>query len=288
MVVMRWLFSPFAYFFRERGFLMNSVPHLVAGISGSPFQTPFASPPGEGLSSMQNKSTWWIIVLAMFNLLVAYLLLCRTDGHFELRQTKHVISIGLGLPFVMALMLAFAHSGDRTVGFFDDPGREKGCDALPLSGLSKIARNRVARCSWGNIVDVPPVTARPRRPPFYCIGHFQRHGGTLASGQGPGSVGPVSNRPDGHCCQSCHPGPAFPVAGWKPAPRQPLTRQRQQAPASHQVLRNAGRRNDPSNLGGPRSQERRDTNSSNVPSSTNPASLSSSLTPCRPSAALRP
>jgi hypothetical protein len=32
-------------------FLMNSVPHLVHGVSGAPFQTPFAKPPGVGESS---------------------------------------------------------------------------------------------------------------------------------------------------------------------------------------------------------------------------------------------
>ena len=69
---------------------MNSVPHLVAGVLGSPFQTPFASPPGEGLSSSMVNVLW-----AMFNLLVAYFLLCRT-GNFDLRQTKHVVPFGLG------------------------------------------------------------------------------------------------------------------------------------------------------------------------------------------------
>jgi len=30
--------------------LANGVPHFVQGISGAPFQTPFASPPGVGES----------------------------------------------------------------------------------------------------------------------------------------------------------------------------------------------------------------------------------------------
>jgi hypothetical protein len=99
MAQTRW-YHFIAYFFGG-AFLINSVPHLVAGISGSPFQTPFASPPGEGLSSSTVNTLW-----AMFNLLVAYLLLCRT-GNFELRQTKHVIPFGLGV-FVFAIMLARA------------------------------------------------------------------------------------------------------------------------------------------------------------------------------------
>ena len=30
-------------------FLANAVPHLVSGMMGRPFQSPFAKPPGEGL-----------------------------------------------------------------------------------------------------------------------------------------------------------------------------------------------------------------------------------------------
>jgi hypothetical protein len=99
MAEMRW-YHFITYFFGG-AFLMNTVPHLVAGVMGSPFQTPFASPPGEGLSSSMVNVLW-----GMFNLLVAYLLLCRT-GKFELRQTKHVVPFGLGV-FVMAIMLAHA------------------------------------------------------------------------------------------------------------------------------------------------------------------------------------
>lgn len=99
MVQMRW-HHYIAYFFGG-AFLLNSVPHLVAGVSGSPFQTPFASPPGQGLSSSTVNVLW-----ATFNLLVAYLLLRRT-GNFELRQTKHVVPFGLGV-FIMAIVLALA------------------------------------------------------------------------------------------------------------------------------------------------------------------------------------
>lgn len=93
----RW-YHLIAWFFGG-AFLINSVPHLVAGVSGSPFQTPFASPPGQGLSSCTVNVLW-----AAFNLLVAYVLLRRT-GSFNLRRTKHVVPFGLGL-FIMAIVLA--------------------------------------------------------------------------------------------------------------------------------------------------------------------------------------
>jgi hypothetical protein len=99
LVQTRW-YHYIAYFFGG-AFLMNSVPHLVAGVSGSPFQTPFASPPGQGLSSSTVNVLW-----GAFNLLAAYLLLGRT-GNFELRQTKHIVPFGLGM-FLMAIMLARA------------------------------------------------------------------------------------------------------------------------------------------------------------------------------------
>ena len=46
---MRW-YHYVAYFFGG-AFLANALPHLGNGISGHAFQSPFASPPGVGLSS---------------------------------------------------------------------------------------------------------------------------------------------------------------------------------------------------------------------------------------------
>jgi hypothetical protein len=50
-------------------FLTNVVPHFVYGISGDRFPTPFAHPPGKGLSSPTVNVVW-----ALFNLLVGYIL----------------------------------------------------------------------------------------------------------------------------------------------------------------------------------------------------------------------
>jgi hypothetical protein len=50
-------------------FLTNVVPHFVHGVSGDRFPTPFAHPPGKGLSSPTVNVLW-----ALFNLLVGYLL----------------------------------------------------------------------------------------------------------------------------------------------------------------------------------------------------------------------
>jgi hypothetical protein len=50
-------------------FLSNAVPHFVNGISGDAFPSPFANPPGKGLSSPTVNVIW-----ALFNILVGYLL----------------------------------------------------------------------------------------------------------------------------------------------------------------------------------------------------------------------
>jgi hypothetical protein len=50
-------------------FLANVVPHFVHGISGNRFPTPFAHPPGKGLSSPTVNVVW-----ALCNLVVGYVL----------------------------------------------------------------------------------------------------------------------------------------------------------------------------------------------------------------------
>jgi hypothetical protein len=94
---MRW-YHYVSYFFGGV-FLANCVPHLVQGLSGNAFQTPFASPPGQGLSSSVVNVLW-----GTFNLIVGYLLVCRV-GSFDLRRWRHVLVFGAGA-MLMALMLA--------------------------------------------------------------------------------------------------------------------------------------------------------------------------------------
>ena len=94
---MRW-YHYLAYFFGG-AFLANALPHLGNGISGHAFQSPFASPPGAGLSSSTVNVLW-----GLFNLAVGYLLVCRV-GRFELRSTRHVLVLGAGV-LLMSLNLA--------------------------------------------------------------------------------------------------------------------------------------------------------------------------------------
>ncbi|WP_371879587.1 hypothetical protein [Nannocystis punicea] len=96
---MRW-YHYVAYFFGG-AFLANFVPHFVQGVSGAPFQSPFADPPGEGLSSATVNVAW-----GLFNLLVAYLLLLRV-GDLDLRRWSHFTATAAGF-VAMSLMLARA------------------------------------------------------------------------------------------------------------------------------------------------------------------------------------
>ena len=60
---MEW-FHYLAYF-GGGAFLANAIPHIVGGVMGRPFQSPFAKPPGEGLSSSTVNVLW-----GFFNLVV--------------------------------------------------------------------------------------------------------------------------------------------------------------------------------------------------------------------------
>ena len=91
---MKW-YHYIAYFFGG-AFLVNFVPHFTNGVSGRSFPSPFASPPGQGLSP-----AWVNVLWGLFNLLVAYLLLCRV-GTFSLRKTRDVATAGIGALLPMA------------------------------------------------------------------------------------------------------------------------------------------------------------------------------------------
>ena len=85
---MNWL-SLVAYFFGG-AFAANAVPHFVAGVMGHAFQTPFAKPPGKGLSSSTVNVLW-----GFFNAIAAYLLVAHV-GNFNPRAAAHILPFALG------------------------------------------------------------------------------------------------------------------------------------------------------------------------------------------------
>jgi hypothetical protein len=76
-----------SYFFGGL-FLTNAIPHLVSATMGQPFQSPFARPSGEGLSSSTVNALW-----GSFNLAAAYLLLVHV-GTFDVHNIAHVAVTG--------------------------------------------------------------------------------------------------------------------------------------------------------------------------------------------------
>lgn len=91
-----------SYFFGG-AFLSNAIPHVVSGSMGRAFQSPFAKPPGQGLSSSTVNVAWGVL-----NLAVAYVLICRV-GDFSLRSTADAVTLGLG--FLLMGLYAARHFG---------------------------------------------------------------------------------------------------------------------------------------------------------------------------------
>ncbi|PYR68451.1 MAG: hypothetical protein DMF87_02985 [Acidobacteria bacterium] len=95
---MRW-YHYLALFFAGV-FLVNSVPHFTNGISGRPFPSPFASPPGQGMSSPIINVLW-----GSFNFIVGITLL--RAGRFDAKRLVAMVTIGVG-GILMAVTLANA------------------------------------------------------------------------------------------------------------------------------------------------------------------------------------
>jgi hypothetical protein len=107
---MEWIH--YLAYFGGGAIFTNAIPHFVSGVMGRPFQSPFAKPPGEGLSSSTVNVAW-----GFFNLVVAYLLICHV-GDFDLRSAGDAVAMGLGallMGLVMARMFGRFHGGNSPV-----------------------------------------------------------------------------------------------------------------------------------------------------------------------------
>ncbi|RQO29930.1 hypothetical protein DBR32_14770 [Taibaiella sp. KBW10] len=87
---MKWYHYIAAFF--AGVFLTNALPHFMNGISGNPFPTPFADPPGKGLSSPLINILW-----ALFNLIAGYLLLRYSKATTKNRLSVFFFFIGLAV-----------------------------------------------------------------------------------------------------------------------------------------------------------------------------------------------
>src|ERR1700734_3224642 len=94
-------------------FLTNAVPHFVSGVMGRPFQSPFAKPPGEGLSTSTVNVLW-----GFANFVFAYLLIARV-GTFDPLSADQINALGVGV-LIMGVMSARLfgrfHGGNSPTG----------------------------------------------------------------------------------------------------------------------------------------------------------------------------
>lgn len=85
---MKWYHYIFA--FLTGLFLTNAVPHFVNGISGDAFPTPFASPPGQGLSSATLNIAW-----ALFNIILGYATIRFSKLNFKNDYVQLLFALGV-------------------------------------------------------------------------------------------------------------------------------------------------------------------------------------------------
>ena len=87
-------------------FLCNCIPHLCAGLRGESFPTPFAKPPGKGLSKPVTNTIW-----GTFNLAVGLLFLrSPIDPGFNLAFALFLVGF-LGLGVMLASHFAKVRKG---------------------------------------------------------------------------------------------------------------------------------------------------------------------------------
>ncbi len=97
---MKWYHYVAAFF--SGAFLANTVPHFIHGVSGDPFPSPFANPPGKGLSSPTVNVLW-----ACLNLLIGYILLRVSKTSVQNKYSILVLFLGI-LAMSLQLGIVFA------------------------------------------------------------------------------------------------------------------------------------------------------------------------------------
>ncbi len=84
-------------------FLANTIPHFVHGVSGDSFPSPFANPPGKGLSSPLVNVLW-----GLANLVLGYIL-ARAGKTFKSNVWALIVFFA-GVAFI-SVQLSFAFAG---------------------------------------------------------------------------------------------------------------------------------------------------------------------------------
>jgi len=93
---MKWYHYLAAFF--AGAFLANVIPHFIHGVSGDAFPSPFANPPGKGLSSPLVNVLW-----ACLNLVVGYILLMVSKTTTKNKISMLMLFLGI---LVMSIQLS--------------------------------------------------------------------------------------------------------------------------------------------------------------------------------------
>ena len=78
-------------------FLINTIPHLVQGLSGNYFPTPFAKPPGKGLSSPLINTLW-----AFVNLIAGFFLFKAGKVSFDINLILFLFFAGMVISSIVS------------------------------------------------------------------------------------------------------------------------------------------------------------------------------------------
>jgi hypothetical protein len=95
---MKWYHYVACFF--AGAFLTNTIPHFVHGISGDSFPSPFANPPGRGLSSPLVNVLW-----GLGNLVAGYILF--RIGKMSKANIGGLLVFFAGIAFI-SIQLSFA------------------------------------------------------------------------------------------------------------------------------------------------------------------------------------
>ena len=93
-------FFHFVANFFEGAFICNCIPHLVSGLQGEPFPSPFAKPPGKGESSALVNFLW-----GTFNFVVAMILI----SYFPVRIGLNIEGALFMLGFILIGVFTSRH-----------------------------------------------------------------------------------------------------------------------------------------------------------------------------------
>ena len=92
-------------------FMVNGLPHFIHGLEGDLFPTPFANPPGTGLSSPMVNMVW-----ALVNFCLGTVLLRVGRVSFQKKWTWILLFMGIGatgllMSYMAATVLEFYKAG---------------------------------------------------------------------------------------------------------------------------------------------------------------------------------